>query len=134
MGRECYRGYVPCTIMLLIVAAHTAAAAPNAAVRAACVEDAKRLCADVFGQARQACMRERRAELSENCKAAIAEFRGAGGKNAQQQHPAGGRRDRCIAYIQQSYRYKPKVEARPALVRCMHGEPIPADFNEKQGF
>ncbi len=134
MVRNCYRGYVPCTIVVLIAAAQTAVAAPTAAVRAACVEDAKRLCADVFGQARRACMREHRAaELSENCKAAIAEFRSAGGKNAQQ-HPAGGRREKCIAYIQQSYRYKPKVEARPALARCMHGEPIPADFDEKQGF
>jgi hypothetical protein len=53
-------------------------AAPPKYVRAACVGDAKRLCAAVYEntQKRQACMREHRAELSAACKAAIKRWRG----------------------------------------------------------
>ncbi len=85
-----------------------------------------------------ACMRQHHAELSDECKAAIAEFRGALGKGKNgrqaQQHAAGRRHEQCIAYVQQTYRYKPKVAAKPALARCMQGESIPAGFNKEEGF
>jgi hypothetical protein len=55
----------------------------------------------------------------------------AQGKNPQLR---ASRHEKCIAYVQQDYRYKPKQGAKQALERCMHGEPIPADFNERQGF
>jgi hypothetical protein len=59
-----------------------------------------------------------------------------GGNSAQGKNPQlrASRRERCIAYVQQDYRYKPKQGAKPALERCMHGEPIPANFNEREGF
>ena len=122
----------------LLLTAHTATiAAPNAAIRAACHEDAKRLCADLFGdpEAVRACMRGHHEQLSQKCKATIAEVK-RGENSAQGKNPQvhAGRRERCIAYIQQSYRYKPKQSAIPALQRCMQGEPIPADFNEREGF
>jgi len=46
-------------------------------VRHACVADAKRLCAKVLGddEKRHACMQEHRAELSQDCRHAIAESR-----------------------------------------------------------
>jgi hypothetical protein len=88
-------------------------------------------------EAVRACMRQHHEQLSDKCKATIAGVnRGqnsAQGKTPQPSSRA-SRRERCIAYVQQTYRYKPKVSARPALERCMHGEPIPADFNEKEGF
>jgi hypothetical protein len=62
----------------LLLTAHTATvAAPNAAIRAACHEDAKRLCADVFGDpdAVRACMRGHHEQLSDKCKATIAEVK-----------------------------------------------------------
>jgi hypothetical protein len=57
-------------------------AAPPQAVRAACSDDAKRLCAAVLGDTkkRQACMREHRAELSAGCKAAVTQWRSKGAK------------------------------------------------------
>jgi len=124
----------------LLLTGHTAAVtAPNAAIHAACHEDAKRLCADVFGnlEAVRACMREHHEQLSDKCKATIVEVKrgenSARGKNPQLRSFA-SRRERCIAYVQHDYRYKPKQSAKPALQRCMHGEPIPADFNEREGF
>jgi hypothetical protein len=56
-------------------AARGRAVVPKAAIRAACHEDTKRLCADVFGnlEAVRACMREHHEQLSDKCKATIAE-------------------------------------------------------------
>ena len=117
--------------------ASIAHAAPNAAIRAACHEDAKRLCVNAFGnpEAVRTCMREHHEQLSNKCKATIAEVK-RGGNSAQGKNPQlrASRRERCIAYVQQDYRYKPKQGAKPALERCMHGEPIPANFNEREGF
>ena len=47
---------------------------PNAAVRQACIGDARRFCSAVIHdlQARRACMRAHRAELSPACKEALA--------------------------------------------------------------
>jgi hypothetical protein len=77
-------------VRVLLLAAPTAAlAAPNAAIHAACHEDAKRLCAAVFGnlEAVRGCMREHHEQLSDKCKAAIVESKrnqsGAQGKNPQ---------------------------------------------------
>lgn len=52
---------------------------PNAAVRTACMDDAQRFCAAVIQnlQARRACMRAHRTELSTKCKAALAKQFGA---------------------------------------------------------
>ena len=52
-----------------------AGAVSKAAIRAACHEDVRRLCADVFGNldAVRACMRQHHEQLSDNCKAIIAE-------------------------------------------------------------
>jgi hypothetical protein len=47
---------------------------PNAALRQACGDDARKLCAAVIQdqEARRACMRAHQADLSSTCKAAIA--------------------------------------------------------------
>jgi hypothetical protein len=62
-------------VFVVLAAPTFTIAAPSAAVRAACHEDARRVCGAVFGNpgAVQACMREHRAELSEGCKAAMAQ-------------------------------------------------------------
>jgi len=64
-------------LITLVVPTLAMAAPPSAAVREACSGDAKRLCSAVISQteARQACMRKHRAQLSERCKAAIAKSR-----------------------------------------------------------
>jgi hypothetical protein len=114
-------------------------AAPPQAVRAACSGDAQRLCAGVFGnpEARRACMREHRAELSAGCKAAITQWRGreGGGSQASQQRsedtklpPGPNRRARCAAYVQ-DYSFTAGAGfkmggGKAALRRCMHGEAI----------
>jgi hypothetical protein len=56
-----------------------AATPPTAAVRAACTGDAKKFCGAVIrdADARHKCMIEHRAQLSEGCKAAIADSRKA---------------------------------------------------------
>jgi hypothetical protein len=120
---------------LLITALASAVAAPNPAIHAACHEDAKRLCADVFGdpEAVRACMREHHEQLSDKCKATIVEVK-RGENDAQGKGSFASRRERCIAYVQQTYRYMPKESGRPALQRCMHGEQIPAGFNKTEGF
>ena len=68
-------------ILVSAIASQTDAAAPPKYVRAACHDDAKRLCASVLRDTpkRQACMREHRAELSAGCKAAVAKWRGKEG-------------------------------------------------------
>lgn len=43
----------------------------HAAVKAACQEDAQRLCADAQGRERRQCMRDHEEELSDPCRAAI---------------------------------------------------------------
>jgi len=65
-----------------LMPSRTEAATPPAYVRAACTGDAKRLCAAVIRNTpkRQACMRKHHEELSADCKAAIAKWRGKGGK------------------------------------------------------
>src|SRR5437667_8032994 len=61
------------SVFLALVGSTPIMAAGNAAVRAACHEDTRRLCSSVFGdlEAVRACMREHHAELSEGCKPAI---------------------------------------------------------------
>jgi hypothetical protein len=78
------------------------AAAPSAAVRAACLNDARKFCAPVIqnDEARRRCMAEHAAELSSGCKAALAQGAGGQGKSAQQQGtPANVSRcvERCAA-------------------------------------
>jgi hypothetical protein len=65
-------------VLAAAITSQTEAAAPPKYVRAACHDDAKRLCASVLRNTpkRQACMREHRAELSAGCKAAHAKWRG----------------------------------------------------------
>ena len=65
-------------ILVPAITSQTEAATPPKYVRAACHDDAKRLCASVLRDTpkRQACMREHRAELSAGCKAAVAKWRG----------------------------------------------------------
>jgi hypothetical protein len=62
-------------IVVAIVAPTLAMAAPSAAVRAACAPDARKLCGAVISnaEARHKCMVAHRAQLSEACKAALAE-------------------------------------------------------------
>jgi hypothetical protein len=69
------------TVVLALAIASQTEAAPPKYVRAACIGDAKTLCASVLRntQKRQACMREHRAELSAGCKAAVAKWRGKEG-------------------------------------------------------
>lgn len=61
----------------LLFAPPAAAAAANAALRQACMADAKRLCSQHFGnpKARQACMQANRSKLSAGCKAAVGKRR-----------------------------------------------------------
>ena len=68
--------------------ASIAHAAPNAAIRAACHEDAKRLCVNAFGnpEAVRTCMREHHEQLSDKCKATIAKVK-RGGNSAQGKNP-----------------------------------------------
>jgi hypothetical protein len=68
-------------ILVPAITSQTEAATPPKYVRAACHDDAKRLCASVLRDTpkRQACMREHRADLSAGCKAAIAKWRGKEG-------------------------------------------------------
>jgi hypothetical protein len=81
-------------ITLLLTAHTVAVAAPNPAIHAACHEDAKRLCADVFGnlEAVRACMREHHEQLSDKCKTTISEVKhgknSAHGKNPVLPSPA----------------------------------------------
>jgi hypothetical protein len=77
-------------------------------------------------------MGENHAELSDKCKAAIVEKIVLRAKILQPSFAS--RHERCLAYVQQTNRYRPKQSATPALERCMHGEPIPAAFNEKEVF
>jgi hypothetical protein len=68
-------------VLVPAITSQTEAATPPQYVRAACVGDARRLCASVLRNTlkRQACMREHRAELSAGCKAALAKWRGKEG-------------------------------------------------------
>jgi hypothetical protein len=112
-----------------------AQAAPPQAVRAACSGDAHGLCAGALGnlEARQACMRAHREELSAGCKGAIAQWRGgkggianASGEDAKLP-PGPNRLARCRGYVQ-AYSWTgnlDRLHAGPAAVRrCMHGEEI----------
>ena len=57
-------------------------AAPSAAVRAACLNDAKKFCSSVIqdDEARRNCMKAHTSELSAGCKEAVAAQRSASGK------------------------------------------------------
>ena len=124
---------IPIAMMTLLVTTSAVTAAPNAAVRAACAGDAKRLCGDVYNNpaARQACMQDHRAEWSDGCKAAVAERQSkqssgpgaAGGNSAGRQN----RRERCATDVADHYRSIPGSHnsvARQALRRCMQGGSI----------
>lgn len=125
--------------LVFLAGASAAAAAPPAAVHAACVDDAKRLCADVFDnqKARMACMQKHHAEWSARCKAAVSKFRSrrAGtsrhaiaGKPINSDLPAGATlHEKCIAAVSDYYRYQPgthRTAAPAALRRCQHGKKI----------
>jgi hypothetical protein len=123
------------SVFLISTTTFATKAAPPQAVRAACSDDAQRLCAAAFGnpQRRQACMRQHRAELSAGCKTAIAQWRGGAGGGASRgegtEVPAGpNRRARCAAYVQ-DYSFHAgsawKINGgKAALQRCMHGEAL----------
>ena len=68
-------------VLVPAITSRTEAATPPQYVRAACTGDSKRLCAAVIRDTpkRQACMRKHHDELSADCKAAIAKWRGKGG-------------------------------------------------------
>jgi len=95
--------------------ASIAHAAPNAAIRVACHEDAKRLCVNAFGnpEAVRTCMREHHQQLSDKCKATIAEVK-RGGNSAQGKNPQlrASRRERCIAYVQLQAKARRKTSTR----------------------
>ena len=57
-------------------------AAPNAAVRAACLNNAKKFCSSVIqdDEARRNCMKTHTSKLSAGCKEAVAAQRSAAGK------------------------------------------------------
>jgi hypothetical protein len=73
--------WLAAVVAMVPMCATTATPAPSAAVRAACTTDAKRLCGAVIGnpEARRKCMIAHRAQLSEACKAAIADDKKAPG-------------------------------------------------------
>lgn len=60
-----------------LLAFPAASAAQNAALRSACMGDAKRLCGKVIGdpKARRACMQANRGKLSAGCQAALGKRR-----------------------------------------------------------
>jgi hypothetical protein len=68
-------------VLVPAMASQAEAAAPPQYVRAACHDDAKRLCASVLSNTakRQACMKEHHADLSAGCKAAVAKWHGKEG-------------------------------------------------------
>jgi hypothetical protein len=68
-------------VIALLAPTLAMAAPPSANVRAACTPDAKRLCGTVIRDpvARHKCMVAHRAQLSEACKAALAEDKKAPG-------------------------------------------------------
>jgi len=94
-------------------------AAPSAAVRAACLDDAKRYCGSVIqnDEARRACMRAHADELSAGCRAAVA---------AQQ---ASGKPDlgkcRRLAYAKYHIEYGRMLNnaVGAAIQRCMKDGP-----------
>jgi len=67
----------PLLLALALLALPATSAAQNAAMRSACMADAKRLCGKVIGdpKARMACMRANRSKLSAGCQAAAAKRR-----------------------------------------------------------
>jgi hypothetical protein len=79
-GRAAMKNLHLCGLLLVltVVAPSVAPASPNAALRSACVADAKRLCGKVIGdpKARMACMRANRSKLSSRCRAAADKRRG----------------------------------------------------------
>jgi hypothetical protein len=66
-------GLIGLLLVSALLALPTATAAQNAALRSACMGDAKRLCGKVIGdpKARRACMQANRSKLSAGCQAAI---------------------------------------------------------------
>jgi hypothetical protein len=107
-------------VLVPAITSQAKAAAPQA-VRAACHDDVRRLCAAVLwnAEARQACMREHSAELSAGCKAAIAQWHGREGGTPQvgQLQGGGGCMDfcrtlppapahNCVATCQSKHKFK----------------------------
>jgi len=140
------------TFCIAVMWPAVAPAAPDAAVRAACAGDARRLCGSVFADApaRRACMREHRAEWSDGCKAAVAKQNGqAGEKQPDGPRSKAGRaggggcatvfngkchsaawlrhRERCAKFVSDYYRYRPGehlVTGHNAMRRCTRGGPM----------
>ena len=76
-------------VLVPAITSRTEAATPPQYVRAACTDQARKFCAAVIRDTakRQACMRKHHDELSADCKAAIAKWRGkeGGGTRAEKQ-------------------------------------------------
>jgi hypothetical protein len=70
-------GYVGLLLAFVVLLFPAASSAQNAAMRSACLADAKRLCGKVIGNptARMACMQANRSKLSAACQAASAQRR-----------------------------------------------------------
>jgi hypothetical protein len=94
--------------------------APSAAVRAACLNDAKKFCNSVIqdDEARRTCMKAHAEELSPGCKQAVAAQRSATGKGDLE---TCRRLARDKYYIDGGRRLNDAVG--PAVVRCMKNGP-----------
>ena len=110
------------SLTLLLSVSEVTLAAPNAAVRAACMHDAKRLCAAVLGnqEARMKCMKQHRAELSPECRAKIAEQRDIDGTRPAS---GGSSREKCAAMAADQHRLNgvgnQHIGGPAATKRCM---------------
>ena len=95
-------------------------AAPNAAVRAACLNDAKKFCSSVIqdDEARRNCMKAHTSELSAGCKEAVAAQRSAAGKGDLE---TCRKLARDKYYIDGGRRLNDAIG--PAVVRCMKNGP-----------
>jgi hypothetical protein len=95
-------------------------AAPNAAVRAACLNDVKKFCSSVVqdDEARRSCMKAHASELSAGCKEAVAAQRSASGKGDLE---TCRKLARDKYYIDGGRRLNDAVG--PAVVRCMKNGP-----------
>jgi hypothetical protein len=105
----------------LFVAAPTIGiAAPSAAVRAACLNDAKKFCSSVIqdDEARRNCMKAHASELSAGCKEAVAAQRSAAG-NGDLETCRKLARDK---YFVQDGRALNRAIG-PAIMRCMKNGP-----------
>jgi len=94
--------------------------APSAAVRMACLDDAKKFCSAVLhdDEARRACMKNHAAELSAGCQDAVSAERRAAGKGDLE---TCRKLARDKYYIDGGRRLNDAIG--PAVVRCMKNGP-----------